>query len=31
MREFNLLITTELPTDEGLGFLSPPTWTSPVE
>jgi hypothetical protein len=31
MREFNLLITTELPPDEGSGFLSPPTWTSLVE
>jgi len=31
MREFNLLITTELPPGEGSGFLSPPTWSSPVE
>jgi len=31
MREFNLLIVTELPPGEGSGFLSPPTWTSPVE
>ena len=31
MREFKLLITTELPLGEGSGFLSPLTWTSPVE
>jgi hypothetical protein len=31
MREINLLITTELPPGEGLGFLTPPTWTSQVE
>jgi len=31
MREFKLLVTTQLLPGEGSGFLRPPTWTSPAE
>jgi len=28
MRELMMRINTDLPPDEGLGFLGPPSWTS---